>query len=175
MFFFTSLLYVCIYVAPWSCEARHFVPLYEPTCSGMTIQLNLTWCPGPPAEIKVHNIKIQQYISLYTWGTFYSCVHQTYLECLLLKRLIFLVSSDHRSQSHLKLQSCLTTEYAGVCFGWARIIFLEDLPNNMWWCRGCLIIFLKVFWPRNSTFLYNSPAVVLRESLATQIFPLTVH
>ncbi len=29
---------------------------------------------------------------------------------------IFFVSSDHRSQSHLKFQSCLTTEYAGVCF-----------------------------------------------------------
>ncbi len=40
---FTSLLYVCIYVAPWSCEARYFVPLYVPTCSGMTIKLNLTW------------------------------------------------------------------------------------------------------------------------------------
>ncbi len=29
--------------------------------------------------------EIQQYISLYTWGTFYPCVHQTHLECLLLK------------------------------------------------------------------------------------------
>ncbi len=29
--------------------------------------------------------KIQQYISLYTLGTFYPCVHQTHLECLLLK------------------------------------------------------------------------------------------
>ncbi len=33
--------------------------------------------------------KIQQYISLYTWGTFYPCVHQTHLECLLLKSYIF--------------------------------------------------------------------------------------
>ncbi len=40
---FYSLLYVCIDVAPWSCEARHFVPLYVHTCSGMTIKLNLTW------------------------------------------------------------------------------------------------------------------------------------
>ncbi len=29
----------------------------------------------------------------------------------------FFSSSDHRSQSHLKFQSCLTTEYAGVVFG----------------------------------------------------------
>ncbi len=35
------VLYVCIYVAPWSCEARHLVPLYVPTCSRMTIKLNL--------------------------------------------------------------------------------------------------------------------------------------
>ncbi len=33
--------------------------------------------------------KIQQYISLYTWGTFYPCVHQTRLECLLLKSYCF--------------------------------------------------------------------------------------
>ncbi len=37
----TFLQYICIYVAPWSCEARHLVPLYVHTCSGMTIKLNL--------------------------------------------------------------------------------------------------------------------------------------
>ncbi len=31
-----------------------------------------------------HN-KIQQYIALYTWGVFYPCLHQTHLECFLLK------------------------------------------------------------------------------------------
>ncbi len=40
---FYFVLYICIYVAPWSCEARHLVPLYVHTCSGMTIKLNLTW------------------------------------------------------------------------------------------------------------------------------------
>ncbi len=30
------------YVAPWSCETWHFVPLYVHTCSSMTIKLNLT-------------------------------------------------------------------------------------------------------------------------------------
>ncbi len=43
------VLYVCIYVAPWSCEARHLVPLYVPTCSGMTIKLNLN------LNLKFHN------------------------------------------------------------------------------------------------------------------------
>ncbi len=49
---------------------------------------------------------------------FYPCVHQTHLECLLLnikKCIYFFVSSDHRSQSHLKFQSCLITECAEVC------------------------------------------------------------
>ncbi len=45
-------------------------------------------------------------------------------------------------------------------FGWLRRIFLETLPNNMWWCRGCLTNFFKVFWPRDSTIFCNSPAVV---------------
>ncbi len=33
-------------------------------------------------------------------------------------------------------------------FGWVRRIFLETLPNNMWWCRGCLIyIFFRFLTP----------------------------
>ncbi len=40
---FYFVLYICIYVAPWSCEARHLVPLYVHTCSGMTIKLNLKY------------------------------------------------------------------------------------------------------------------------------------
>ncbi len=40
-------------------------------------------------------------------------------------------------------------------FGWARIIFLETHPNNMWWCRCCLIKF-KVFWPRDNNCLQFS-------------------
>ncbi len=55
---------------------------------------------------------------------FYPCVHQTHLECLLLKRYLFLVSSDLRSQSHLKLQLCLTTKYAGDCFWMSEENFL---------------------------------------------------
>ncbi len=34
-----------------------------------------------------------------------------------------------------------------IIFGWARRIFLETLPNNMWWCRCCLTIFFWVFFP----------------------------
>ncbi len=52
--------------------------------------------------------------------------------------------------------------------GWART-FLETLPNNMWWCRCCLTMFLKVFWARDSTIFSNSPAVVLGKSLALKL------
>ncbi len=40
-------------------------------------------------------------------------------------------------------------------FGWARIIFLETLPNSMWWCRGCLIIFLRFSDPETQLFSAN--------------------
>ncbi len=51
-------------------------------------------------------------------------------------------------------------------FEWVRRIFLETLPNNMWWCRCCFTILFKGFWPRDSTIFCNSPAVVLWESLS---------
>ncbi len=47
---------------------------------------------------------------------FLSLLQQTHLECFAAKKLHFLVSSEHRSQCRLKFQSCLITEYAGVCF-----------------------------------------------------------
>ncbi len=37
-----------------------------------------------------------------------------------------------------------------IVFGWVRRIFLETLPNNMWWCSA-VWHFFKVFWPRDST------------------------
>ncbi len=43
-------------------------------------------------------------------------------------------------------------------------IFLETLPNNIWWCRWCrcwcrccLTIYFKVFWPRDPTIFCYSP------------------
>ncbi len=108
-------------------------------------------------------------------GYFYPCGHQTHLECLLLKSIFLFIFYDHRSQSHLKFQSCLKTEYAGVCFWMSyEFFFLETFPNNMWWCRCCLKN-KKVFWPQDSAIFCNSPAIVLGESLATQIILLTMH
>ncbi len=39
----------------------------------------------PQQRYRPTTLNIQQYISLYTWDTFYPCVHKTHLECLLLK------------------------------------------------------------------------------------------
>ncbi len=113
-------------------------------------------CPGPPAEMYAHNIKNT---------AVYFIVHMGYFLSLTMcspnpswvfaaKKLICLVTSDHRSQSHLKFQSCLITECAGDCFLVKAFSFL-DFFLNMWCCRCCLITSLKVFWPQNSTFFCN--------------------
>ncbi len=38
--------------------------------------------------------KTQQYISLYTWGTFYPRVHQTHLECLMVEMGTFIKATS---------------------------------------------------------------------------------
>ncbi len=93
------------------------------------------------------------------------------------KKQIFLVLSDHRSQSHFKFQSCLITEYAGVFFFFLNELGEYFLKPSQTTCGhvGAVRSFFKVFWPRDSTLFYNSPAVVLEESLATQTLLLTVH
>ncbi len=93
-------------------------------------------------------LKIQEYISLYTRGTFYPCVHQTHIECLLLKSYFLfhmtIEVSPICSSSRVWQLNMLNMSFF-FFLGWARIIFLETLPNNMWWCRGCLTIFFKGF------------------------------
>ncbi len=48
------------------------------------------------------------------------------------------------------------------------------VSSDMWCCRCCLTHFFKGFLPPYTIF-FNSPAVVLGESLATQTLFLTVH
>ncbi len=112
-------------------------------------------CPGPPAEMYAHNIKNT---------VVYFNVHMGYFLYLTMcspnpswvfaaKKLICLVTSDHRSQSHLKFQSCLITECAGDCFLVKAFSFLDFFLNMR--CRCCLITSIKVFWPQNSSFFCN--------------------
>ncbi len=73
----------------------------------------------------------------------------------------YIVSSDHRSQSHLKFQSCLITEYNGDCF-WMRednVSWNPPKQHVVMWC--CLTIVFKVFWPWDATIFCYSPAVIL--------------
>ncbi len=88
----------------------------------------------------------------------------------------FFSSSDHIEASPIWGSSRVwQLNMLEFVFGWARIIFLETLPNNMWWCWCCLTTSLKVFWLRDSTVFCKSTAVVLEESLATQSLLLAVH
>ncbi len=41
-------------------------------------------------------------------------------------------------------------------FGWARIIFLETLPKNTWWCRCCLTIIKKKRFSDTETQLFSA-------------------
>ncbi len=124
-------------------------------------------------NIGPQNKKIQQYILLYTWGTFFYLWNTSWV----------FAAKEQISLFHLTIEASPIWSSSRVwqlnmleiVFGWVRIIFLETHPNNMWWCRGCLTIFLKVFWPRNSTYLYHSSVVVIGESLATQTVLLAVH
>ncbi len=60
----------------------------------------------------------QKYSSIFhcTYGVLFIPVFTKPILSVCCKKANVLVSSDHRSQSHLKFQSCLTTEYTGVCF-----------------------------------------------------------
>ncbi len=58
------------------------------------------------------------------YSSIFNCTHEVLYIAVFTKPILsvcclkphFLVSSDLRSQSHLKFQSCLITEYAGDCF-----------------------------------------------------------
>ncbi len=64
---FYFVLYICIYVPPWSCEARHLVPLYVHTCSGMTIKLNLTWLDLTWIPLGLHPGHYTRKVKLHRW------------------------------------------------------------------------------------------------------------
>ncbi len=81
---------------------------------------------------------------------------------------------EGRYQSNLGFHYTWAVPQADCLYATA-IIFLETLPNSMWWCRCCLTSLFKVFWPRDSTIFCNSPAVVLGESLASQTLLIAVH
>ncbi len=65
---------------------------------------------------QAHNIKDPAVYLTVDMGYFFIPVCTKLIWWVCCQKAIFSVSSDNRSQCHLKFQSCLTTEFAGVCF-----------------------------------------------------------
>ncbi len=115
-------------------RVSHFFFLYLLVFDRISDSMSLNKMPRTSSRNIGQQHQNTAVMSLYTWGTSYPCVHQTHLECLLLKSYIFVVTFDHRSQSHLKFQLCLTTEYAVDRFlvkAFFLIFFIEALPNHV--------------------------------------------
>ncbi len=89
-----------------------------------------TRCSGPPAEKQAHNIKDPAVYLTVVMGYFFIpvCTKLIWWGCC--QKALFSVSSDNRSQCHLKFQSCLTTEFAGVCFWMSEENFSWNPPEQ---------------------------------------------
>ncbi len=106
-----------------------------------------TRCSGPLTEKQAHNIKDPAVYLTVDMGYFFIpvCTKLIWWGCC--QKAHLLVSSDHRRQCHLKIQSCLITEYAGLCFWMSWDHFSWNTPKQH---VVMLDNFLKVFWPRDS-------------------------
>ncbi len=91
---------VCVWIIGWLEDPNMAIIriLTEPVTCWFFICWYLieSWCHVSKQDVqdlqqkyRPTTSKIQQNISLYTWGTFYPRVHQTHLECLLLKSSFF--------------------------------------------------------------------------------------
>ncbi len=80
------------------------------------------------------------------------CIHQTHPECLLLKSDIVFSFTWPYNQSHLKFQSCLITEYAGVCFWMSVDIFSKPSQTTCGDVGLFWQYFLRFFWPKTQLF-----------------------
>ncbi len=88
-----------------------------------------TRCSGPLAEKQAHNIKDPAVYLTVVMGYFLSLFVLNSSAGFAAKSF-FSVSSDNRSQCHLKFQSCLTTEFAGVCFWMSEDNFSWNPPEQ---------------------------------------------
>ncbi len=89
-----------------------------------------TRCSGPLAEKQTHNIKDPAVYLIVDMGYFFIPVCTKLIWWVCCQKPFFSVSSDHRSQCHLKFQSCLTTEFAGVCFWMSEDNFSWNPPEQ---------------------------------------------
>ncbi len=107
-----------------------------------------TRCSGPLAEKQAHNIKDPAVYLTVDMGYFFIPVCTKLIWWVCCQKAFF--------QFHLTIEASAIWSSSRVwqlnllefVFGWVRTIFLETLPNNMWWYRGCLIIFFRFLTPR---------------------------
>ncbi len=88
---------------------------------------------------------------------------------LILSVISFLVSSDHRSRSHLKFQSCLITEYAGVYFWMSKDNFSWNPPKQH------VVNDVGAVWPFFETQLFSAILQLWSLKTLTQTLLLIVH
>ncbi len=99
-----------------------------------------TRCSGPLAEKQAHNIKDPAVYLTVDMGYFF-------LSPFVLNSSGGVAAKKLFFQFHLTIEASAIWSSSRVwqlnllefVFGWVRRIFLETLPNNMWWYRGCLI------------------------------------
>ncbi len=89
-----------------------------------------TRCSGPPAEKQAHNIKDPAVYLTVDMGYFFIPVCTKLIWWVCCQKALFSVSSDNRSQCNLKFQSCLITEFAGVCFWMSEDNFSWNPPEQ---------------------------------------------
>ncbi len=132
-------------------------------------------CPGPPAEKQAHNIKDPAVYLTVDMGDFLSLFVLNSSGGVAAKKLFFQFHLTIEASAIWSSSRVWQLNMLEIVFGWVRRIFLETLPNNMCWFRGCLMFLFLGFWPQDSTNLCNSPAVIVGESLATQTLLLSIH
>ncbi len=89
-----------------------------------------TRCSGPLAEKQAHNIKDPAVYLTVDMGYFFIPVCTKLIWWVCCQKALFSVSSDNRSHCYLKFQSCLTTEFAGVCFWMSEDNFSWNPPEQ---------------------------------------------
>ncbi len=95
------------------CSVTHLCAVFE-VCVWIIVRL----VDPNMAHYKISNRVSLLYSSIFhcTYGVLFIPVFTKPILSVCCKKANVFVSSDHRSPSHLKFQSCLITGYAGVCF-----------------------------------------------------------
>ncbi len=107
-----------------------------------------TRCSGPPAEKQAHNIKDPAVYLTVDMGYFFIPVCTKLIWWVCCQKAIFSVHLTIEASAIWSSSRVWQLNLLEFVFGWVRTIFLETLPNNMWWFRGCLIFFFRFLTPR---------------------------